>query len=60
VSIAASSRCGAIGNGTVFMITPMGVETVLWSFGGSGDGANPTGNLIQASDGNLYGTTRNF
>ncbi|MGB6486433.1 MAG: choice-of-anchor tandem repeat GloVer-containing protein [Steroidobacteraceae bacterium] len=46
------------GCGTVFMITPTGVETVLYAFaGGTADGANPYGALIQASDGNFYGTT---
>jgi len=49
---------GANGNGTVFKITPAGVETVLYSFaGGTTDGAIPWGGLIQASDGNLYGMT---
>jgi len=49
---------GANGNaGTVFKITKAGAETVLWSFGGSGDGTGPYASLIQASDGNLYGTT---
>jgi len=49
---------GANGEGTVFMITPSGAETVLYSFaGGSGDGAAPYGTLIQGSDGNFYGTT---
>jgi uncharacterized repeat protein (TIGR03803 family) len=44
--------------GTVFKITPSGVETVLYSFTGTGgDGAYPYGALIQASDGNFYGTT---
>jgi uncharacterized repeat protein (TIGR03803 family) len=48
---------GDFGFGTVFRITPGGTETVLHSFaGGPDDGANPQG-LIQASDGNLYGTT---
>jgi uncharacterized repeat protein (TIGR03803 family) len=44
--------------GTVFKITPAGVETVLYSFGAvSHDGQEPYGSLIQASDGNLYGMT---
>jgi uncharacterized repeat protein (TIGR03803 family) len=42
--------------GTVFKITSTGTETVLYSFGGSGDGANPRASLIQAIDGNFYGT----
>jgi uncharacterized repeat protein (TIGR03803 family) len=45
------------GCGTVFKITPDGVETVIYSFEGNGDGVNPAAGLIQASDGNLYGTT---
>jgi len=44
--------------GTVFRVTPDGVETVLHSFGASvGDGVEPLGPVIQASDGNFYGTT---
>lgn len=43
--------------GTVFKITPLGVETVIYSFGGSGDGDQPYAALLQASDGNFYGTT---
>jgi uncharacterized repeat protein (TIGR03803 family) len=44
--------------GTVFKITPAGVETVLYSFaGGTTDGANPYTTLVQGSDGNFYGTT---
>jgi uncharacterized repeat protein (TIGR03803 family) len=49
---------GASNLGTVFEITPSGTETVLHSFaGGSSDGANPSANLLQSSDGNLYGST---
>ena len=47
-------------NGTVFKVTPAGVLTTLHSFcfaPGCIDGANPSGNLIQASNGNFYGTT---
>jgi uncharacterized repeat protein (TIGR03803 family) len=49
---------GSSGYGTVFKITPSGTETVLYTFaGGSSDGANPEGGVIQGSDGNLYGNT---
>jgi uncharacterized repeat protein (TIGR03803 family) len=48
----------ALNSGTVFMLTPAGVETVLHSFGvSSTDGSEPEGSLIQDADGNLYGTT---
>lgn len=51
---------GANDKGTVFQVTPAGVETVLNSFGaGSTDGTYPEAGLIQGSDGNLYGTTAN-
>jgi uncharacterized repeat protein (TIGR03803 family) len=43
--------------GVVFKITPTGAITVLHSFTGSGDGADPYGGLVQATDGNFYGTT---
>jgi uncharacterized repeat protein (TIGR03803 family) len=48
---------GAGGLGTVFKITPSGTETVLHAFAGSSDGANPSANLVQGSDGTLYGST---
>jgi uncharacterized repeat protein (TIGR03803 family) len=51
---------GAVGNtdsGTVFRITPLGVETILHTFGSGTDGSTPEGQLIQSSDGNFYGTT---
>ncbi|HEV2471393.1 MAG TPA: choice-of-anchor tandem repeat GloVer-containing protein, partial [Chthonomonadales bacterium] len=48
---------GTGGPGTVFKITPGGAFTTLYSFTGGSDGANPNAGLIQAADGNLYGTT---
>jgi len=47
----------AVTSGTVFEVTPTGVETVLHSFGTGTDGAEPEGGLIQDAEGNLYGTT---
>jgi uncharacterized repeat protein (TIGR03803 family) len=47
----------AVTSGTVFKVSPTGVETVLHSFGTGTDGAEPEGALIQDADGNLYGTT---
>ncbi len=43
-------------DGTAFAITTSGKETVLHSFGGSGDGAKPYAGLINVN-GTLYGTT---
>jgi uncharacterized repeat protein (TIGR03803 family) len=51
---------GAYGYGTVFQITPDGTLTALYSFcslDGCVDGTNPYAALVQATDGNLYGTT---
>jgi uncharacterized repeat protein (TIGR03803 family) len=47
--------CNGDGCGTVFKVTPEGVLTTLHSFDGA-DGTNP-GDLVQATDGNFYGTT---
>jgi uncharacterized repeat protein (TIGR03803 family) len=46
------------GFGTIFRLTTGGVATTLYTFSGGSDGAFPSGNLIQATDGNLYGTTQ--
>jgi uncharacterized repeat protein (TIGR03803 family) len=52
---------GANGNyGTIFKITPSGAQTLLYSFCSQPsctDGQLPYAGLIQAIDGNLYGTT---
>jgi uncharacterized repeat protein (TIGR03803 family) len=49
---------GANNSGTVFELTPAGVETVLYSFGGQpGDGYAPFSGLVFDKKGNLYGTT---
>lgn len=45
------------GCGVVFKITPTGTFTVLYYFTGGSDGANPVAGLVQATDGNFYGTT---
>jgi uncharacterized repeat protein (TIGR03803 family) len=44
-------------SGTVFKITPGGFLTTLHSFSSFADGGNPQAALMQASDGNFYGTT---
>jgi len=47
---------GASEDGTVFKMTPAGTVTLLHSFTGTSDGSMPIGALVQASDGNIYGT----
>lgn len=44
------------GCGTIFKISPNGVETVLYTFTGGADGAWPSAALVRDSAGNLYGT----
>ncbi len=51
---------GAYGGETVFRITPTGTLTAIYEFcaqGGCADGKNPNGGLVQAKNGDLYGTT---
>src|SRR5580693_1448341 len=42
--------------GTVFMLTPSGQETMLYSFTGGSDGQDPHGGVTIDGAGNLYGT----
>jgi len=52
------SYCPPDGCGTVFKITPSGTLTTLHSFEGNGTGGGgPVAALVQATDGNFYGTT---
>jgi len=44
------------GCGSVYQLTPSGTFTVIHTFSGT-DGIGPSAPLLQASDGNLYGTT---
>jgi uncharacterized repeat protein (TIGR03803 family) len=49
---------GANGDGTVFKLSPGGVETILHNFTGTnGDGNDPYGGLVMDGAGNLYGVT---
>lgn len=45
----------ANGDGVIFQLTPLGKIKVLHFFNGT-DGKQPLGGLVQATDGNLYGT----
>ncbi len=48
---------GTNGFGVIFKITTAGVYTVLKHFASATDGAYPRGDLLQATDGLLYGVT---
>ena len=55
-----SSACSGLGCGTVFKITLAGKLTTLHSFcslTNCPDGAEPAAGVVQATDGNFYGTT---
>ena len=54
---AVNGGMGVNNMGVVFKVTPSGTFTALHYFTGTGDGAFPYGGLVQASDGNFYGTT---
>jgi uncharacterized repeat protein (TIGR03803 family)/YD repeat-containing protein len=48
---------GTYGKGTLFRIGIDGTLATVYAFGNRQDAANPSGHLIQAKDGDLYGTT---
>ncbi len=56
------NNCPYIGCGTAFKSTPAGTLTTLHNFCALGypcpDGSSPRGGLVQARDGNFYGTTQ--
>ena len=53
-----STTGGANGVGAVTRMTPAGELTTIYSFTRDGTGGNnPFAGVIQANDGNLYGTT---
>jgi uncharacterized repeat protein (TIGR03803 family) len=54
------TSAGGTGAGTIFKVTPSGTFKTFYNFcsqAGCMDGGVPEAGLIQASDGNLYGTT---
>jgi uncharacterized repeat protein (TIGR03803 family) len=48
---------GATDDGIIFSLTPGGTLATLYNFVGGADQGRPLAGLLQASDGNLYGTT---
>jgi uncharacterized repeat protein (TIGR03803 family) len=49
---------GGSGNwGVLFRVSPNGIYTVLHNFAGGSDGGGPTVTPIEATEGNIYGTT---
>jgi uncharacterized repeat protein (TIGR03803 family) len=48
---------GTLNLGTIFRLAPDGTYTLMHSFGAAGDSDSPFAGLMQARDGNLYGTT---
>lgn len=53
----ATASGGAKNQGAVVKIEPTGAQTVLYSFTGGADGANPLADLTFDSEGAIYGTT---
>lgn len=55
----ATDRGGNFGAGVAFRFDDNGTYTVLATFDGADKGGEPRARLLQASDGNFYGTTYN-
>ena len=54
-----SSSCALNhGCGTLYKLSKSGLISVLYTFTNGADGANPMGELVRDSAGNLYGTTK--
>jgi uncharacterized repeat protein (TIGR03803 family) len=54
----ATGTGGAYDAGTVFTISPSGVEKVLYNFTGGNDGGGPGGPLVFDKAGNIYSATK--
>lgn len=52
-----TSAGGTNSNGTIFKVTSTGIYTVLKQLTSATDGSAAKGNLLQGTDGNLYGMT---
>jgi len=52
-----SKKCFHNGCGSVFKLAPDGTGTVLYAFTNGSDGGQPSGEMIEDSVGNLFGTT---
>lgn len=50
---------GANDEGSVFRINKNGSLTTIYNFANTNDGHSPEGGLVEATDGNLYGTASN-
>jgi uncharacterized repeat protein (TIGR03803 family) len=58
-TVTGGTGCAHYACGTVFKLSKTGKETVLYSFTGPPDGANPYSGLVRDAAGSVYGTTVN-
>ena len=56
-NIYGTTSAGGSGNGVVYELTTAGVQTPIYTFAGTPDGAMPYSGLIFDTTGNLYGVT---